>query len=131
MALPSLLFGILSVLGPLHLSAAGWGAAAIGGGLACRRGARDGAGATRRTPDGPAREDAAVRVTLTVATLASLALAADSRPLVLRAADRHCRQRYGVLFTPAFALIADGAEHSRLAQGMAFGFMNAAWAVGA
>ena len=31
MALPSLLFGVLSVLGPLHLSHAGWGAAAIGG----------------------------------------------------------------------------------------------------
>src|SRR6476469_7817952 len=30
MALPSLLFGILSVLGPPHLSSAGWGAAAIG-----------------------------------------------------------------------------------------------------
>jgi MFS family permease len=28
-------------------------------------------------------------------------------------------------------LIADGAEQTGLAQGMAFGFMNAAWAVGA
>ena len=41
MAVPSLLFGILSVLGPLHLSNAGWGAAAIGGvwlvGAASRR----------------------------------------------------------------------------------------------
>src|SRR6266849_5381955 len=31
MAAPSLLFGVLAVLGPLHLSRAGWGAAAIGG----------------------------------------------------------------------------------------------------
>ena len=31
MTLPALLFGIVAVLGPLHLSAAGWGAAAIGG----------------------------------------------------------------------------------------------------
>src|SRR4051794_33501442 len=31
MALASLLFGVLSTLGPLHLSRAGWGAAAIGG----------------------------------------------------------------------------------------------------
>jgi MFS family permease len=38
---------------------------------------------------------------------------------------------YGVLFTPAFALIADGADRARLAQGMAFGVMNAAWALGA
>ena len=36
-----------------------------------------------------------------------------------------------MLFTPAFALIADGAERVRLAQGMAFGLMNAAWATGA
>jgi MFS family permease len=36
-----------------------------------------------------------------------------------------------VLFTPSFALIAEGAEQSRLAQGMAFGLMNAAWALGA
>jgi MFS family permease len=38
---------------------------------------------------------------------------------------------YGALFTPAFALIADGAERSGLPQGMAFGLMNAAWASGA
>jgi MFS family permease len=28
------------------------------------------------------------------------------------------------------ALISDGAEHARLAQGLAFGLMNAAWAAG-
>jgi MFS family permease len=38
---------------------------------------------------------------------------------------------YGALFTPAFALIADGADAAELAQGLAFGLMNAAWAVGA
>lgn len=37
---------------------------------------------------------------------------------------------YGTLFTPAFALIADGAEASGLAQGVGFGLMSAAWAVG-
>src|SRR2546423_5617524 len=72
-----------------------------------------------------------VRVTLTVATLASLALAADSRPLLYVPLVVIAASAYGVLFTPAFALIADGAEQSTLAQGMAFGFMNAAWALGA
>ena len=38
---------------------------------------------------------------------------------------------YGVLFTTAFALLADGAEDVGLAQGMAFGLMNVAWAGGA
>ena len=41
------------------------------------------------------------------------------------------RRSHGVLFTPAFALIADGADDAGLAQGMAFGLMSAAWATGA
>ena len=131
MALPSLLFGILSVLGPLHLSAAGWGAAAIGGvwlvaaALEAVQAPLVGRLLDRRGKLLP------VRVTLTVATLASLALAADSRPLLYVPLVVIAASAYGVLFTPAFALIADGAEQSRLAQGMAFGFMNAAWALGA
>jgi MFS family permease len=131
MALPSLLFGILSVLGPLHLSAAGWGAAAIGGvwlvaaALETVQAPLVGRLMDRRGKMLP------VRVTLAIATLASLALAADSRPLFYVPLIVIAASAYGVLFTPAFALIADGAEHSRLAQGMAFGFMNAAWAVGA
>ena len=36
-----------------------------------------------------------------------------------------------MLFTTAFALLADGAEESGLAQGMGFGLMNVAWALGA
>jgi MFS family permease len=131
MALPSLLFGILSVLGPLHLHAAGWGAAAIGsvwlgsaalesvqapiiGRAADRRG--------RRLP---------VVVSLGAATVVSVLLAFDARPLVYVPLIVSASLAYGVLFTPAFALIADGAERAGLAQGMAFGFMNAAWAVGA
>ncbi len=38
---------------------------------------------------------------------------------------------YGALFTPSFSLVSQGAERAGLAQGMAFGLMNAAWAVGA
>jgi len=38
---------------------------------------------------------------------------------------------FGVLFIPAFALIAEGADDAGLAKGLAFGFMNAAWAAGA
>jgi MFS family permease len=131
MALPSFLFGVLSVLGPLHLSNAGWGAAAIGavwlvgaalealqapfvGRLTDRRG--------RLMP---------VRISLAVCALASLGLATSPRPLFYAPLVVIAATAYGVLFTPAFALIADGAERVRLAQGMAFGLMNAAWATGA
>jgi MFS family permease len=131
LGLGSLLFGVLSVLAPLHLSAVGWGSAAIGavwlvgaaietaqapftGRLSDRRGAL-----------------VPVRWALGAGVVTSLALVLDLSPggyavLVVAASTA-----YGVLFTPAFALIADGAERAGLAQGMAFGMMNAAWALGA
>ena len=131
MALPSLLFGILSVLAPLHLAAAGWGAAAIGavwlvsaaletvqapivGRLSDRRGAF-----------------VPVQIALTLSAAISVGLAFGPRPLVYVPLIVLAGLGYGMLFTPAFALIADGAEASGLAQGMAFGLMNAAWAIGA
>jgi MFS family permease len=131
MAIPSLLFGVLGVLAPLHLAAAGWGAAAIGavflvsaaleslqapfvGRLSDRRG--------RLLP---------VRISLATGAAVSFLLAFDGRPLLYVPLVVIGSLAYGILFTPAFALIADGAERSGLAQGMAFGFMNAAWAVGA
>jgi MFS family permease len=131
MAVPSLLFGVLSVLGPLHLSHAGWGAAAIGGvwlvGAAFEAVQAPLVG---RLMDARGRL-LPVRVSLAAGAVLSLALAADARPLLYVPLVVLAAMAYGVLFTPAFALIADGAEHVGLAQGMAFGFMNAAWAVGA
>jgi MFS family permease len=72
-----------------------------------------------------------VRTALVVGSLVSLVLAAGGRPLVYVPCIVLAAMSYGVLFTPAFALIAEGAERVALAQGMAFGVMNAAWAVGA
>jgi MFS family permease len=131
MALPSLLFGILAVLGPLHLSHAGWGAAAIGGvwlvgaGLEAIQAPIIGRISDRRGPLVP------VRASLAVGTLVSLGLAAGGRPLFYAPLIVLAAIAYGVLFTPAFAMIADGAEITGLAQGMAFGLMSAAWATGA
>ena len=131
MALPAFLFGVVSVLGPLRLSDAGWGAAAIGvvwlvgagfeavlspvvGRLTDRRG---------RMPP--------VRVSLLLGVVVSLALAPAPRPALYVPLIVAGAAVYGVLFTPAFALLADGAERVGLPQGMAFGLMNAAWATGA
>jgi MFS family permease len=131
MALPSLLFGILSVLGPLHLSDAGWGPAAIGGVWlvgAALEGIQSpfiGRLIDRRGPLTP------IRWSLTVSAVVSAALATDARPLVYAPLVVIAAVAYGALFTPAFAVIANGAEHTGLAQGMAFGLMNAAWALGA
>ena len=131
MALPSLLFGVLSTLAPLRLAAAGWGAAAIGAvwlvgaGLETVVSPLAGRVLDRRGALLP------VQVALAASVAISVGLALDPRPLAYVPLVVFAGGAYGVLFTPAFALIAEGAERSGLPQGMAFGVMNAAWAGGA
>jgi MFS family permease len=131
MALPSLLWGVLSTLAPLHLADAGWGAAAIGAvwlvGAAFETVLAPLAGRLidRRGILLP------VQVALATGVAVSIGLAAGPEPLAYVPLVILAGGAYGVLFTPAFALIAEGAERSALPQGMAFGLMNAAWASGA
>jgi MFS family permease len=131
MTLPALLFGIVAVLGPLHLSAAGWGAAAIGGvwlvnaAFEAVQAPFVGRLVDRRGNYFP------VRISLVAGTVVSLLLAFDSRPALYVPLLLFASLSYAILFTPAFTLLADGAEAVGLAQGMAFGLMNAAWATGA
>jgi MFS family permease len=131
MALGSLLFGILGVLGPLHLAHAGWGAAAIGAvwlvGAALETVAAPVVGrlTDRRGPLAP------TRVALAGAAAVSLGLAVGARPLFYAPLIPLAAAAFGPLFTTAFALFADGADEVGLAQGMGFGVMNAAWALGA
>jgi MFS family permease len=72
-----------------------------------------------------------VQLSLTVGAVVSVLLAFGPRPLAYVPLLILAAAAYGVLFTPSFALIADGAERTGLPQGMAFGLMNAAWATGA
>ena len=131
MALPSLLFGVLSTLAPLRLADAGWGAAAIGAVWLV--------GASLETVLSPVAGRVLdrrgvllpVQSALVAAVAVSIGLAVSPRPLVYVPLVVLAGGAYGVLFTPAFALIAEGAERTGLPQGMAFGLMNAAWASGA
>jgi MFS family permease len=72
-----------------------------------------------------------VRIALVAGVLVSIGLATGPRPLLYVPLIVVAELAYGVLFTPAFAMIADAAEEVGLVQGMAFGLMNAAWALGA
>lgn len=131
MALPALLFGVLATLAPLHLSADGWSSAAIGAvwliGAAFETALSPVAG---RLID---RRGAMLMIELGLAAgvVLSIGLALGPQPLLYAPLLILASGAYGVLFVPAFALIATGAERSGLAQGMAFGLMNAAWALGA
>ncbi len=131
MALPSFLFGVLSTLAPLHLAAAGWGAAGIAAVWLVSAGVETvispvaGRVLDRRGVLLP------IQLALAISVPISIGLAVGPRPLAYVPLIVLAGGAYGALFTPAFALIAEGAERSRLAQGMAFGLMNAAWAIGA
>ncbi len=128
--LPSLLFGVLTVLVPLELGDAGWGTTAVGvvflsaaalemflGPLAGRLSDRRG----RLLP---------VRFGLVASALVSLVLAFAGRPALLAVLVLAASLSYGIFFAPGMALIADGADAQGLAQAVAFGVMNAAWALG-
>jgi MFS family permease len=122
---------VLSTLAPLQLADFGWGALAIGAvwlvGAAIETALAPLAGRMidRRGVLVP------VQLALAVSAAVSVGLAVGPRPLFYVPLLLAASGAYGVLFTPAFALIADGAERSGLPQGMAFGVMNAAWAAGA
>jgi predicted MFS family arabinose efflux permease len=130
MTLPSLLFGLMAVLVPLHLDALGWGPAAIGGLWLAAAGIE----AVINPFLGRLIDRRGLRLPVVTAVTASAAVAvafafADSAAalalLVVVGAFS-----FGALFTPGLALIASGADRAGVAQALAFGAMSAAWALG-
>ncbi len=130
MSIPALLFGTLGVLAPLALDDRGVGAVAIGavwvGAAAIETVINPWLG---RLSDrlGPARP---ARIALAGSTVVCLGLAVTEAawalvPLILAAA-----LTWGALYSPALTMLSHTAEHVGLAQGLSFGVMNAAWAVG-
>jgi MFS family permease len=130
MALPALLFGTLGVLAPLRLDDLGASGVAIGavfligagieallnpfvGRMADRHG--------RRLP---------ALIALTASAAVTLLLPIPDRAWVLGVVVVAGAVSFGALWTPAMALISDGAERSGLDQGLAFGLVNLAWALG-
>ena len=129
-ALPALFFGVLDVLAPLALDAGGYGVVAIGavflvaglietalnpllGRLSDRRG--------RLLP---------IRWALCASIVVGILLA-FAQPCCDRRARRRRRALVRRLLHAGIALVSDRAEIAALAQGLAFGVMNTAWAAGA
>ncbi len=130
MTIPALLFGVLGVLAPLALDDDGLGAVAIGGiwvGAAAIETAINPWLGRLSDRLGPARP---ALIALAGSTAVCLGLAATESawllvPLILAAAFT-----WGALYSPALTMLSHAAEHVGLAQGLSFGVMNAAWAVG-
>jgi MFS family permease len=130
MVLPSLLFGVQAVLIPLKLDDAGWGAVAIGAlflfaaGLEAVLAPLVGRYSDRRGRLVP------VRFGLVASTVVAVGLALATRPALVAPLVIAAALVYGMPYAPALALLSEGAERVGLAQGIAFGLMNGAWAAG-
>jgi MFS family permease len=128
--IPGMLFGAVDVLVPLRLDELGASAGAIAvvfvlaalteaavnpvaGRLSDRHG--------RIAPS---------RVGLAASTVAALALIAPETALLLGLVMVAAAPAIGILWSPAIALMSDGAERAGVAQGLAFGFVNLGWALG-
>lgn len=128
--LPALLFGMLAVLVPLALDEGDWPTLAIAtvffvaglvevvinpllGRLTDRRG--------RLLP---------VRAALAGSVVAATGLALASDPFLLAGLVVLAAIAFGGFYTPGMALTSHRAETAGLAQGLAFGVMNSAWALG-
>jgi MFS family permease len=129
--LPALCFGVLDVLAPLALHAGGYGAVGIAtvflvaglietalnpllGRLSDRRG--------RLLP---------IRWALSASIGVGILLAFAQAPLLIAGLAVAAAVSFGGFYTPGIALVSDRAELAGLAQGLAFGVMNTAWATGA
>jgi MFS family permease len=128
--LPAILFGVLLVLAPLALDDAGWGAFTIalvffGAGLVevvlnpllGRFSDRIG----RLVP---------IRVSLAASAVMAAALGAASSAIAIAALVCVASISFGSLYTPSMSLASNRAEVAGLAQGLAFGVVNTAWAFG-
>ena len=128
--LPAMLFGVLIVLTPLALDEAGWTTAAIAavffaagllevllnpilGRLTDRVG--------RLLP---------IRVALAASVGVAVVLAGASGAALIAVLICAAAASFGSMYTPSMALTSYRAEAVGLAQGLAFGVMNTAWALG-
>ena len=128
--LAGMAFGVLDVLAPLRLAILGVTALVIAGTFLASAGLEAvlspvaGRVADRRgaiVPIGCSLAGA-VAISLLAPTLASARLLIPALIVGMPS--------FGTLFTPAMALVSEGAQRQRLDQGLAFGLANLAWASG-
>jgi MFS family permease len=128
--LPSVLFGTVAVLGPLRLDELGAGTAAIAAAFLV--------GAALEATIAPIVGRLADRrgrllpsvIGVAGGSVAMALLPWPDDPLVLGVLIVLAGPAIGILYTPAMAMLSDGAEAFGVAQGFAFALVNLAWGTG-
>jgi MFS family permease len=129
--LPALLFGILIVLAPLALDEQGWSTLAIAAVFFAA-----GVFEVILNPVLGRMTDRVglllpIRAALAASVVVAVALAASSEAVLIALLVGAAAISFGALYTPGMTLTSHRADASGLAQGLAFGIMNSAWALGA
>jgi len=130
LTIPSLLFGALSVLGPLQLDDVGWGVAGIAATFvvsACFEAASSpfiGRWSDRRGRLAP------LRVGLALSAAVMLAIPWLGERWLLSAVIVLAGVAFGMFWTPSMAMLSDGIEAAGVAHALGFALMNFAWAPG-
>ena len=128
--LPGVLFGTVAVLGPLRLDELGAGAAAIAAAfLAAAAIEAIVAPVIGRLSDRRGRYLPSV-IGVAGGGLIMLLLPWPETALGLGVLIVFAGPLVGMLYTPAMAMLSDGADHAGVSQGFAFAFVNLAWATG-
>jgi MFS family permease len=128
--LPAFFFGALSLLAPLALSDHGFGTFAIAAVFLSSGLIETGANPlVGRLSDSRGRL-LPIRVALAGSTVVAALLAATEHPWLLAPLVAVAGICFGGFYTPGMALVSDRAEAAGVAQGLAFGVMNTAWALG-
>ena len=130
LVLPALLFGVVAVLVPLTLHAAGWGGVAIGAVFLATAGVEVVLNPLLGRFSDTRGLLVPIRLALFGSVVVSIAFAlVDSAPAVA-ALVLIAGITYGAFYTPGMALLTDAAERRHIAPALAFGAMNGAWAAG-
>lgn len=130
LSLPALLFGTLSVLGPLQLDRLGWGVVGVAGtffvsaGLEAAMAPPTGRWSDRRGPLAP------IRVGLVAGAAASLVIPWIGERWTLSVFIVLAAIAYGIFWAPAMAMLSDGWEKAGVGHGLGFALMNFGWAPG-
>jgi MFS family permease len=128
--LPAMLFGLLVVLAPLALADDGWGTFAIASAFFVAGLAEVVINPVLGRFTDRAGRLLPIRGALAASALVALALAAGSQAVVIALLVCAAAISFGSLYTPGMSLTSHRAETAGLAQGLAFGVMNTAWALG-